>query len=196
MPITVSTARNIRNEPARYMSWLCSAASSIGPVVGSDNDRRHDDRARDHLRQQLADVGDERIERHAQRVFEQDAARRQALCARGHDILLLQLVEQVGAQAPDHAGGARRADHDDRHPEMLEHRHELAPAPGRIDVLRIHQPADRGAERDIGEIEQDQREQEVGRGQAEEAEEGEAVVGPSSIDAWPNRRRSETTPPR
>ena len=36
MPITVSTARNIRNEPARYMSWLCSAASNIGPVVCSD----------------------------------------------------------------------------------------------------------------------------------------------------------------
>ncbi len=27
---------NIRNEPARYMSWLRSALSSIGPVVGSD----------------------------------------------------------------------------------------------------------------------------------------------------------------
>ncbi len=36
MPTTVSTARNIRNEPARYMSWLCSEESSIGPVVGSD----------------------------------------------------------------------------------------------------------------------------------------------------------------
>src|SRR5262249_11571353 len=35
-PTTVSTARNIRNEPARYMSWLRSASSSIGPVVGSD----------------------------------------------------------------------------------------------------------------------------------------------------------------
>src|SRR5215470_5201621 len=35
-PTTVSTARNIRNEPARYMSWLRRASSSIGPVVGSD----------------------------------------------------------------------------------------------------------------------------------------------------------------
>src|SRR5882672_11475419 len=34
-PITVSTARNMRNEPARYMSWLLRAWSSIGPVVGS-----------------------------------------------------------------------------------------------------------------------------------------------------------------
>src|SRR6266851_7510328 len=34
MPMTVREARNIRNEPARYMSWLRSASSSIGPVVG------------------------------------------------------------------------------------------------------------------------------------------------------------------
>src|SRR5579875_1002818 len=33
-PITVMNARNIRNEPARYMSWLRSASSIIGPVVG------------------------------------------------------------------------------------------------------------------------------------------------------------------
>ena len=36
MPITVRNAMNIRNEPARYMSWLRSASSSIGPVSGSD----------------------------------------------------------------------------------------------------------------------------------------------------------------
>src|SRR5579872_1454199 len=35
-PITVKNAMNIRNEPARNMSWLRSASSSIGPVVGSD----------------------------------------------------------------------------------------------------------------------------------------------------------------
>src|SRR5207302_3650938 len=35
-PITVRDAMNIRNEPARNMSWLRSASSSIGPVVGSD----------------------------------------------------------------------------------------------------------------------------------------------------------------
>ncbi|MNF00417.1 hypothetical protein D3C80_1992440 [compost metagenome] len=36
-PITVRKARNIRKEPARYMSWLCSARMSIGPVVSSDS---------------------------------------------------------------------------------------------------------------------------------------------------------------
>ena len=37
MPTTVSSASSIRNEPARYMSWVCSARSSIGPVVGSES---------------------------------------------------------------------------------------------------------------------------------------------------------------
>ena len=27
----------MRNDPARYMSWLCNARTSIGPVVGSDS---------------------------------------------------------------------------------------------------------------------------------------------------------------
>ena len=37
MPITVKIARNIKNEPARYMSWLCKEAISNGPVVGSES---------------------------------------------------------------------------------------------------------------------------------------------------------------
>ena len=47
---------NIRNEPARYMSWLRSASSSIGPVVGSDITTETIDRARDHMRQERADI--------------------------------------------------------------------------------------------------------------------------------------------
>ena len=35
--MTVNSARNIRNEPARYMSWLRKASSSIGPVVGKES---------------------------------------------------------------------------------------------------------------------------------------------------------------
>src|SRR5579862_474654 len=35
-PMTVKNAMNIRNEPARNISWLRRASSSIGPVVGSD----------------------------------------------------------------------------------------------------------------------------------------------------------------
>ena len=36
MPTTVNMARNIRKEPARYISWLCRADINIGPVVGSE----------------------------------------------------------------------------------------------------------------------------------------------------------------
>src|SRR5437016_4775842 len=35
-PITVRNDINIKNDPARYMSWLRRASSSIGPVVGRD----------------------------------------------------------------------------------------------------------------------------------------------------------------
>ena len=45
VPITVSTETIKMIEPARYMSWLISALSSNGPVVGSDStwddDRPH-----------------------------------------------------------------------------------------------------------------------------------------------------------
>ncbi len=34
MPKMVSSERNMRKEPARYMSWTFSAWISIGPVVG------------------------------------------------------------------------------------------------------------------------------------------------------------------
>ena len=37
IPITVSNDRNIRNDPARYWSWLRSASSSIGPEVCSES---------------------------------------------------------------------------------------------------------------------------------------------------------------
>ena len=37
MPMTVSVATNIRKVAARLTSWVLSALSSIGPVVGSDS---------------------------------------------------------------------------------------------------------------------------------------------------------------
>ena len=36
-PITLRNARNIRKDPARYMSWLLSARMRRGPVVSSDS---------------------------------------------------------------------------------------------------------------------------------------------------------------
>ena len=62
---------------------------------------------------------------------------------------------------------------------MLEHRDELAPAHRLVEILRVDQAADRGAEPDVGDVEQDQRQEEVRRGEAEEADEGQRVVGPA-----------------
>ena len=53
------------------LSWLFSASSSIGPVVGSDSTTETIAEPGDEVRQQVADVGDEGIERHAQRIFHQ-----------------------------------------------------------------------------------------------------------------------------
>ena len=36
-PTTVSSAKNIKNDPAKYISWLCNAEINIGPVVGRDS---------------------------------------------------------------------------------------------------------------------------------------------------------------
>ena len=37
IPITVSSDRNIKKDPARYWSWLRKASSSIGPEVCSES---------------------------------------------------------------------------------------------------------------------------------------------------------------
>ena len=37
IPTTVSSAKNIKNDPAKYISWLCYAEINIGPVVGRDS---------------------------------------------------------------------------------------------------------------------------------------------------------------
>ena len=73
---------------------------------------------------------------------------------------------KIGAQPPDHAGGPGCADHHDRHPQVLKHRHEFAEAPGLVEVLVVHQAADLSAEPDVGEIEQDERQQKVRCGEA------------------------------
>ncbi len=99
---------NIRNEPARYMSWLRSASSSIGPVVGSDitTETIAAPEITCGSSEPISEMNG--FERHAQRVFEQHLERVQTLGAGGDDILLLQFVEQIGAQPPDHARGAGR----------------------------------------------------------------------------------------
>ncbi|MNY23358.1 hypothetical protein D3C86_1570220 [compost metagenome] len=62
---------------------------------------------------------------------------------------------------------------------MFEDRFELRPAHRLAQIFPVHQVADGDAEPDIGEIHQDQRQHEIGNGDAEQAEEGEPVVTPA-----------------
>ena len=128
------------------------------------------------MRQQGADIRDERVQREAQRVLEQQLGRGQTLGSGRYDVLLLQFVEQIGAQSPDHPGGAGGANNDDRDPDMGKDRHDLAPAPRRIDIARVHQPAHRDAEIDIREIDQQQRQQKARRREPEEAKKRQPVI--------------------
>ena len=71
MPMTVRKASNIKKEPARYMSWLCSA--EISKRTGRRQRKHNGDQfsSGNDLGQNAADVGDEEIERHAERIFHQ-----------------------------------------------------------------------------------------------------------------------------
>ncbi len=142
---------------------------------------RNDFRARDDRRQDRPDIGNEEVERHAQRVFHERAKWVKALGAGGHDILFLHLVEQVGAKPPDHAGRPRRSDDDHRYPEMREDRTRLFPAHRLVEVSLIHQMPDRNPEPDIGEVHQDQSQHEVRDGDAEKTEKGQPVVSPTVL---------------
>ena len=66
---------------------------------------------------------------------------------------------------------AAKADDDDRDPQMRQHREHLRHRPWRVEIALVHQPADRQAEIDVGEIEQHQGEEEIGRREAEKPEE-------------------------
>ena len=93
----------------------------------------------------------------------------------------MKLIEQIGAQPPDHACRAPGADDQDRDPEMGEDRLRLGPAHRLAEILLVHEMADGRAEPDIGEIHQDQRQHEVRNGKAEKAEESQAVVAPAVL---------------
>ncbi len=95
--------------------------------------------------------------------------------------MLLKLIEQIGAQPPDHAGGAGGSDDHDRDPQMSHQRMHLPPGPGLIEVNRIHQAADGDAEPDMGEIEQDQGQKEAGGGQAQETKQADEIIGQAGL---------------
>ena len=176
MPTTVSSATNMRMKPARNWSWLFSAESRIGPDGRQAQDQRHQHRAGDEVRQEVADIRDERVEGHAEGVFQQRRARREPLGLRGHVVLLAELVEQVGAHAADHGRGSAEADHEGRHHEVGEERLHLGPGPGLAGILRIVEAADRYAEPAVHVIEKDQGEEKARGGKADIAEEGREVV--------------------
>ena len=60
--------------------------------------------------------------------------------------------------------------------QMLEQVAQLGPRPGRVRELRREEPADIGVEQRETEVHEDQRQQEAGHGQADEADEGEDIV--------------------
>ena len=142
---------------------------------------RHDGRAGDDLGQQVADIRDEGVEGHPQRIFDQHLEGVQPLGAGRDDILLVQLIEQVGAQPADHGRRVGGADHQHRYPQMGQHGAQLPPGKRFPQVPGIHQPADGDAERDVGQVEQDQRQQEIGGGKAQKPQQGQAVVAPTVL---------------
>ena len=64
---------------------------------------------------------------------------------------------------------------------MFQDRNQFAHAPGLINELRVHEAPDRGAEVHVGEIEHYQRQQEVGCGESNEADKGQAVISPTVL---------------
>ena len=180
-PITVRKARNIRNEPARYMSWLCNALISIGPVVSSDST--------------IAVIS--APEMIAGRIEPISATKKFSAMRSGYFTSALNgcrpLARAVTTYCFCNSSSrlARRrrimpavpgsADDDDGYPEMREDRRRLVPAHRLRQVFLVHQMADRSAEPDIGEIHQDQRQHEIRDGDADQAQEGQAVIPPAIL---------------
>ncbi len=110
----------------------------------------------------------------------------QALGPGGDDVGLVQLVGEVGAQDPDQRRGAGGADDDDRDPQVRPTGRRTWPSStAHLTYSRREQPADGLPEVAVGDVHQRQRQDEVGDGEADEAEEGEDVVA----DRMPPHRR-------
>ena len=110
---------------------------------------------------------------------------RQALGARGHHVGLAQLVEQVGAHDADQLRGAGQRQDQRRERQVLDQVPDLRPAPRRELDTRARTARRRWRRSSGSQIQDDQREQEVRHGQADEADEGEDVVADRIL---PHRR--------
>ena len=162
-PITVRTPRSIRQLAATKVSWATMARRSSGPMVGRPRTMATmvEPETMSGSRWPAAEI--ERVEGDAEGVLEDQAALGDALGARGDDVLLLELVEELRAQDADGGGGAGEADDDHRHRHVQHQVAELGPAPGRVDELGREEAGGGDAEDAGGEDEEEEREEEVRR---------------------------------
>src|SRR5437660_344339 len=87
-----------------------------------------------------------------------------------------ELVEQIGAHDPDLLGGPGETEDQRGNRQMLEQVPDLLETPRSVLELRREEPADVRVEEREPEIQKDQREQEIGHGETDEADEGGDVV--------------------
>ncbi len=57
----------------------------------------------------------------------------------------------------------------------------LVDGPGLIQVLWVHQTSDGGTKPDVGKVEHNQRQQEVGSGETEKTDKGQSMVTPTVL---------------
>ena len=136
-----------------------------------------DDGAREQVGQFEAQATDEGVDGDAYAVFDDDFAFFEALGAPGLNVLLAEYVEQVAAHDADDARCAARADDDDGYPDMFEEIDEFCPRPGSADVFGREEAA-YGFGFEDGDLYEhdDQGQQKIWGGQADESEKGKAVI--------------------
>ena len=139
---------------------------------------RYQNRARDHRRQQVADVGDKGVERHAQGIFRQQSRGGQSLGFGSVDIGFAQFVQHVRPQPLHHGGSAGGTDHKGRDNQMQQDRLDLGPRHRFALKFRCHEPANGQVEIAVPVIEQDQRQQKVRRGKAKVADKAGGIIDP------------------
>ena len=164
------------------------------PHGGQPEHRGNDQLTAEQRRQEATHAADNRVEGDPHRVLVEQRALVQPLGARRDHVLALQLVEQRGAHGADQPRGARHRQHQHRNRQVLQQVHELGEAPGRVDVLAREQPDHSPPQVLGGQVQQHQRDQEVGQSHPDEAEEGGHVVAGGvlvggGVDAHRHRRQ-------
>ena len=124
-----------------------------------------------------ADGRDDRVDGKPCRVLDEQFGLRDAAGTGGDDGKLVELVRHGRAHGLQLIGDGGPGEHEGGQPQMLDQVPDLGERPGRIGILGREQATDIGAEPFVGEIEQDQREQEVGQREPEIGEDRQAVIG-------------------